>query len=166
MLATLFVISGLAMIGLPMLNGFVGEFLVLSSTFTGVSRSWAAVATIGVILSAAYMLSLVQKIFYGPPAASVTGNPLPNALLDLSLKEKIILYSLATLMLVMGVFPNIWLSGIQSQAQETVRWSSLKPWIERDCAHRPCRTEAGFFIYSGTATPQIGDRVPLPGGQQ
>ena len=54
------------MIGLPMLNGFVGEFLILSSTFTGVSRGWAIAATLGVILGAAYMLWLVQRIFYGP----------------------------------------------------------------------------------------------------
>ena len=114
MLATLFVVSSLAMIGLPMLNGFIGEFLVLSSTFAGVSRSWAAAATIGVILSAAYMLTLVQKIFYGPPSGAVTSNPTPNSLLDLNMREKLILYSLATLMLVMGVFPNLWLSGIET----------------------------------------------------
>jgi NADH-quinone oxidoreductase subunit M len=114
MLTTLFVITGLAMIGLPMLNGFIGEFLVLSSTFTGVSRGWAAAATIGVILSAAYMLTLIQKIFYGPPSGPVTSNPTPNQLLDLNLREKLILYSLATIMLVMGVFPNIWLASIET----------------------------------------------------
>jgi len=64
--ATFFVIAALAMIGLPMLGGFVGEFLILSSTFIGVSRSWAIVAALGVILGAAYMLWLVQRIFYGP----------------------------------------------------------------------------------------------------
>jgi len=109
-LATLFVITGLAMIGLPMLNGFVGEFLVLSSTFTGISRSWAAAATLGVILSAAYMLTLVQRVFYGPQSQIA----LSNSNSDLELREKFILYPLATLMLVMGIFPNLWLSGIQS----------------------------------------------------
>ncbi len=64
--ATLFVIASLAMIGLPMLNGFVGEFLILSSTFTGVSRGWTIAAALGVILGAAYMLWLVQRLFYGP----------------------------------------------------------------------------------------------------
>jgi NADH-quinone oxidoreductase subunit M len=114
MLVTLFVISSLAMIGLPMLNGFIGEFLVLSSTFTGVSRSWAAAATLGVILSAAYMLTLVQQVFYGPPSSAVSSNPIPNQLLDLNMREKLVLYTLATLMLVMGVFPNLWLSGIET----------------------------------------------------
>ena len=114
MLALLFVIISLAMIGLPMLNGFIGEFLVLSSTFTGVSRGWAGVATLGVILSAAYMLTLVQKIFYGPSSGAVTSNPTPNSLLDLDMREKLILYPLATLMLVMGVFPNLWLGSIET----------------------------------------------------
>ncbi len=52
-----------------MLNGFVGEFLVLSSTFTGVSRGWAIAATVTVILGASYMLWLVQRLFYGPESS-------------------------------------------------------------------------------------------------
>ena len=74
-----FVIASLAMIGLPMLGGFVGEFLILSSTFTEVSRGWTVAAALGVILGAAYMLWLVQRIFYGPEsklAASKPGNDL------------------------------------------------------------------------------------------
>ena len=73
--ATLFVIISLAMIGLPMLNGFVGEFLILSSTFTGVSRGWAIAATLGVILGAAYMLWLVQRLFYGPESELAASTP-------------------------------------------------------------------------------------------
>ena len=112
-LATLFVITGLAMIGLPLLNGFVGEFLVLSSSF-GISRGWAVFATLGVILSAAYMLTLIQRIFYGPQSQAVAANPA----LDLDLRDKFILYPLATLMLVMGVAPNIWLSGIETGVRD------------------------------------------------
>jgi NADH-quinone oxidoreductase subunit M len=108
-LATLFVIVSLAMIGLPMLNGFVGEFLILSSTFAGVSHRWAIVATLGVILSAAYMLWLVQRVFYGPESkmASVGTS-------DLRLGEQLILWPLAVLMLVMGVSPNFWLRAIET----------------------------------------------------
>jgi NADH-quinone oxidoreductase subunit M len=107
-LVTLFVIISLAMIGLPLLNGFIGEFLVLSSTFTGVSKGWAAAGTVGVILSAAYMLTLVQKVFYGPQSEAVINNPG----LDLNLREQLVLWPLVILMLVMGVAPNIFLSGI------------------------------------------------------
>jgi NADH-quinone oxidoreductase subunit M len=113
-LVALFVITSLAMIGLPLLNGFIGEFLVLSSTFGSVSWRWAAAGTLGVILSAAYMLTLTQRIFYGPPSGPVTSNPAPNQLLDLNIQEKFVLYPLAVLMLIMGVAPNLWLTAIQA----------------------------------------------------
>jgi NADH-quinone oxidoreductase subunit M len=107
--ATIFVIVSLAMIGLPMLNGFVGEFLILSSTFTGGYRGWAVAATLGVILGAAYMLWLVQRLFYGPDSQLATSTLAD----DLHLKEMAVLWPLAVLMLVMGVAPNIWLSAIE-----------------------------------------------------
>ena len=110
-LATLFVISSLAMIGLPMLNGFIGEFLILSSTFTGVSRGWAIAATIGVILGAAYMLSLVQRIFYGPQSEMANTQPAT----DLRLGELTILWPLAVLMLVMGLLPSLWINTIENR---------------------------------------------------
>jgi NADH-quinone oxidoreductase subunit M len=107
--ATFFVITGLAMAGLPLMNGFVGEFLILSSTFTGVSKGWAIVATITVILGAAYVLWLVQRIFYGPESPLAATQPA----LDLRLNEWVALVPLAVLMLVMGVVPNTWLNAIQ-----------------------------------------------------
>ncbi|MGA2085049.1 MAG: NADH-quinone oxidoreductase subunit M [Terracidiphilus sp.] len=107
--ATLFVIASLAMIGLPMLNNFVGEFLILSSTFTGVSRGWAIAASLGVILSAAYMLWLVQRLFYGPESKLAASKPA----VDLDDRELAVLWPLAVLMLVMGVAPSIWLPSIE-----------------------------------------------------
>ena len=108
-LTVFFVIASLAMIGLPILNNFVGEFLVLSGTFTGVSKGWAFAATISVILGAAYMLSLVQKVFYGPESKLATGTPAK----DLYFSEMAIAAPLCLLMLVMGVAPSIWLSTIE-----------------------------------------------------
>jgi NADH-quinone oxidoreductase subunit M len=163
-LVTVFVISSLALIGLPMLNGFVGEFLVLSSTFTWVNRSWAIAATLGVILSAAYMLTLIQRVFYGPPSGAVTANPHSNAALDLSFNEKLITFSLAVLMLVMGIFPNLFLNGIETQTRETIRWTSLKPWTKADCTNHPCKFQVRFFL--GANTPQPGDPIPSAGDQQ
>lgn len=109
-LATFFVIATLAMIGLPMLNGFVGEFLILSSTFTGVSRSWTVAATLGVILGAAYMLWLVQRVFYGNES-KLTASPPAN---DLHFGELAALVPSVILMLVMGLAPTPWLSTIQT----------------------------------------------------
>lgn len=115
-MATLFVISSLALIGLPMLNGFVGEFLILSSTFTGVSRGWAVAATVGVILGAAYMLSLVQRIFYGPQSELVATTT-PD---DLHLSEQAMLWPLAVLMLIMGLAPTLWMPTLENRIAPTI----------------------------------------------
>jgi NADH-quinone oxidoreductase subunit M len=109
-MATLFVLATLAMVGLPILSGFVGEFLILSSTFGGVSRGWAVAATLGVILGAGYMLSLVQRVFYGPQSDMVTVQPSS----DLRLPELAVLWPIAVLTLVMGVAPTVWLKAIGS----------------------------------------------------
>lgn len=109
--ATLFVITSLAMIGLPMLNGFVGEFLILSSTFSGVSRAWAIAATLGVILGAVYMLWLVQRIFYGPPSELASARPSA----DLRFGELAVLWPFALLMLVMGLAPSFWITIIENR---------------------------------------------------
>ena len=120
-LATLFVIASLAMVGLPLMNGFVGEFLILSSTFAGVSHGWAIVATTGVILSAAYMLRLVQQVFYGPESRLSATSTAP----DLGFGEQSVLWPLAALMLIMGVAPNLWFHDIQT-AQKPVLMEQSK----------------------------------------
>ncbi|MGA7857490.1 MAG: NADH-quinone oxidoreductase subunit M [Terracidiphilus sp.] len=109
--ATLFVVASLAMIGLPMLNGFVGEFLILSTTFTSVSMGWAIAATVGVILGAAYMLWLVQRLFFGPESELAKSRPG----VDLRLGELAVLWPLAVLMLVMGLAPSIWIPSIENR---------------------------------------------------
>lgn len=106
-LATLFVLTVLALIGLPILNGFVGEFLTLSSGFA-TSHLWGALGTVGVILSAAYMLWMVQRVFYGPESPLVHRSPAH----DLAAREHIALWPMAILMVVMGVFSPYWIRAI------------------------------------------------------
>jgi len=105
--ATLFVITTLSLIGLPILNGFIGEFLILSSSF-GVHMGWTAAATIGVILSAAYMLWMVQRVFYGPTSSLVAGKSAP----DMLLREDLALWPAAVLMFIMGVASPLWIRAI------------------------------------------------------
>ena len=107
MLATLYVITALALIGLPLLNGFVGEFLVLSGSFP-VHPDWVGVAALGVILSAAYMLWMVQRIFYGPPSSLVVN----RVSVDLTAREHVTLWPMAVLMLAMGVLSPYWIKAI------------------------------------------------------
>lgn len=105
--ATFYVITGLSLIGLPTLNGFVGEFLVLSGSFP-VAPKWIAAATVGVILSAAYMLWMVQRIFYGPQSPLVSGKMAG----DLNFRELVTLWPMVLLMLVMGVASPYWIRAI------------------------------------------------------
>ena len=119
--ATFFVIASLSMIGLPMLNNFVGEFLILSNTFSGASRNLAILATLGVILGAAYMLWLVQRLFYGPQSALTSSKPAA----DLGFGEQLTLWPLVALMLVMGVAPSIWLGTIEQGVHTPSTTSSV-----------------------------------------
>jgi len=117
--ATYFVIAALTMIGLPLLGGFIGEFIILSTTFTQVSHGWAVAATVVVILSASYMLWLVQRLFYGPES-TLAAMPAP----DLRFGELVALTPLALLMLVMGVAPMLWLNSIQSGVHPPMQQTS------------------------------------------
>jgi NADH-quinone oxidoreductase subunit M len=105
--ATLFLITTLSLIGLPILNGFVGEFLILSGSF-GVHMGWGAAATLGVILSAAYMLWMTQRVFYGPQSKLVHG----HASHDMLAREHLTLWPMAVLMLIMGVASAHWMKAI------------------------------------------------------
>ena len=69
-LSTAFLVTTLASIGLPTLNNFVGEFLVLQGTAIA-NFTWAVWASLGVILSACYMLWMYQRVFYGEAGAEV-----------------------------------------------------------------------------------------------
>jgi NADH-quinone oxidoreductase subunit M len=119
--ATFFVIASLAMIGLPMLGNFVGEFLILLGTFTGVSKGWAIAATLGVILGAAYMLWLIQRLFFGPESEMSTS----KAPEDLRVGQMAVVWPLAVMMLVTGVAPGLWLPTIEKGMhlpQATEQW--------------------------------------------
>jgi len=96
-LAALYLFSTFASAGLPMLNGFVGEFLILAGTFQK-HEAWASWAALGVIFSSLYLLWSYQRVFYG----SVTQEK-NNALPDLDKRERGTLIVMAALMLWMGI---------------------------------------------------------------
>ena len=96
-LAALYLFSCLASAGLPMLNGFVGEFLILVGTFER-HASWASWAALGVIFSSVYLLWSYQRVFFGGVTPEKN-----SALPDASLRERGILFVMAALMLWMGI---------------------------------------------------------------
>ncbi len=106
--ATLFVIASLSSIGLPFLNGFVGEFLIMIGSWTSIAVRHAWIFTMfagtGVIWAAVYMLWMLQRVVFG----KVT-NPKNEQLRDLNAREIGLLVPLMLLMLFMGVFPQVFL---------------------------------------------------------
>jgi len=101
-------------IGLPGLNGFVGEFLVLLGTFFGY-RWWVVPATFGVVLAAIYLLWAYQRVFHGP----VT-HPANEKLPDMGAREWIMLAPVMALILLIGVYPKPFLDRIEPSAEKVV----------------------------------------------
>jgi NADH-quinone oxidoreductase subunit M len=98
--ATCLVIFALSSLGLPGTNSFVGEFMVLAGTFL-MNKPAAALASLGIILAAAYMLWMVQRVAFGVPSHAM----LPK-LQDLTPREMAILAPLVVLVFAIGLFPN------------------------------------------------------------
>jgi NADH-quinone oxidoreductase subunit M len=113
--ATMFVLTALAAIGLPMLSGFVGEFLILSGSMQSMyahHRLWTAFAALGVIFSAAYMLTMIQRVFYG----DLGPKPRSTAGWDLDAREHLALWPMVALFLAMGVASPFWFKAIDPTA--------------------------------------------------
>ena len=139
-----FLFASLASIGLPGLSGFIGEFLVLLGSFVSPTLEHAtllvALASGGVILSAVYMLWVVQRMFFGP-----NDKPENQSLKDLNLREVSVLLPVFVFIVWMGVNPNPWLSRMQPTieallarhsarvaAQHVVPDSTLPAWSEAE----------------------------------
>ena len=134
----------LASIGLPGLNGFIGEFLIMLGAFKWDPR-FVVLAALGVILSAVYMLWMFQRVFYG----KVT-NEHNKGLLDLSLREWVILGPLAAAAIGMGVFPNLFLKPMEPAVQRIV---------DRVQSRQPLQVEA-VIPYSLRPRPKGSDGKP------
>jgi NADH-quinone oxidoreductase subunit M len=104
--STFFLVITLASVGLPLLNGFIGEFLVLSGAFQA-NPVWGILGATGVIWSAAYLLWLYQRTFFGKVLSDVN-----RAVPDLSPRERISLWPAALVAFFMGVVPFVWLDMI------------------------------------------------------
>jgi len=108
------VFASLASVGLPALNGFVGEFMILTGSFR--TLGWpVAVATFGVVLAAVYLLKMIQLTIWGPITKDEN-----RALSDLSGREVAALLPLCILMLWIGVAPNSFLQPSRRALEEVL----------------------------------------------
>ncbi len=112
--AAFFGVVTLSSIGLPMLNGFVGEFLILLGTF--LAAPWmAVVASSGVVLAAAYMLWMFRRVMFGPVEHEEN-----RSLLDLDLREKLVLLAVVIPIVWIGVYPEALLRRIEPSVIELI----------------------------------------------
>jgi NADH-quinone oxidoreductase subunit M len=117
--SAVFLLVCLSSIAVPGFNGFVGEFLILLGSWSAPhasGRALVAVASVGIILAAAYILWMVQRVLYG----EVT-RPANAGLPDLSLREAVVLAPLVALALFMGIASPLFTRTIEPAADALVR---------------------------------------------
>ena len=112
--AAVFMIMTMSSIGLPTLNGFIGEILILQGVFV-VNKLWAAVAAAGIVLGAAYMLWLYQRTMFG----TVT-NPKNEHLADLNLREFATFAPLLVLAVWIGLYPKPFLDRLHTSVDRVM----------------------------------------------
>ncbi len=120
--AGIFTVVMLSSIGLPGLNGFVGEFLVLLGTFMA-HRWWAIIAAIGVIIAALYLLWAYQRVFQGEPDEDNARFP------DLKITERLVMVPLLALIVFLGVYPKPVLDRIEPSVNRIL--TRMEAQVER-----------------------------------
>jgi len=131
--ASIFLITMFSSIGLPGLNGFIGEFLIMLGAFEAVIQkgivgssaglNWLImiVTVSGVVLGAVYMLWMYQRVIFGP-----LKNEENKKLTDLSGREVLVFAPLLALMLIMGLYPNPFLSRMEKSVTATLERAEAK----------------------------------------
>ncbi len=113
--AAIYLIISLSSLGMPLLNGFIGEFTILQGAFQ-VSKAWAAWGSLGVVLGAAYLLWLYQRVMFGP-VTQFANEDLP----DLNLREYATLVPLVILAFWIGIYPKPFFDLIEKPVENIVR---------------------------------------------
>ena len=165
-LAGVFTLAMMASIGVPGLNGFVGEFLILIGTFVA-HRWWAVVATAGVVIAAVYLLWGYQQVFHGEPTEE------DAATADLTINQRLIVAPLIVLIVLLGVFPKPVLDRITpsvnrlvihvDQVTNTPVPADLRPAV---AAKAPCSLNGVHVSCSVLASVSPGAPTALKGASK
>ncbi len=130
-MAGVFTLVMLSSVGLPGLNGFVGEFLILIGSFL-TYRWWAVVAAVGVILAALYLLWAYQRVFHGEPDEDNADMP------DMHGRELLALSPLLVLIVFMGIYPKPMLERMAPSVDSLIAHVEVEHRLRpaRDLGHR------------------------------
>jgi NADH-quinone oxidoreductase subunit M len=164
--AAIFLVMTMSSIGLPTLNGFIGELLILQGVFVA-NKTWAAFAGSGVVLGAAYMLYLYQRTMFGK-----VENPKNERLLDLSHREFATFAPLLVLAVWMGIYPAPFLRRLETSVQHIMaRVSPQYTAKYAECNGAPPTAEAIAASNNPAAKflssmPCDANGNPLPGAGQ
>jgi NADH-quinone oxidoreductase subunit M len=161
--AAVFLIMTMSSIGLPALNGFIGELLILQGTFVA-NKVWALFAGAGVVLGAAYMLYLFQRTMFGK-----VENPKNEHLLDLSHREFATFAPLLVLAFWMGLYPAPFLRRLDTSVQHII--ARVNPDYAPRNAAADCGTAPTVAVVAAntaakflTSVPCDANGRPLPAG--
>ena len=149
--SAIFVLMTFASIGVPGTNGFVGEFMVIMGTYGSMRLGRfggldAVIAAFGVILAAVYMLSLVQRVFFGP-----LKNEKNKSLEDLNIREMIALVPLVIMVFAIGLFPQVFLSR-SSDAVTAQEMRSRLVWMHaQDLGEKPPKLLGNEALLEGVS---------------
>ncbi len=147
-LTVAFIFVTMASVGLPGLNGFIGEFMMLLGTY-GASNAIGIIATTGVIWSACYMLWMVSRIFFG----EIT-RPENQGFKDLTLREIAVILPLAAVILWTGFYPQTVLSKVEPSVQAFLQQTGFAAAQE---AQAPAHTPAATAHETEGTTPAAHD---------
>jgi len=148
--AAIYLIITLSSLGMPILNGFIGEFTILQGAFV-VNKAWAAWGTLGIVLGAAYLLWLYQRVMFGPVTHEVN-----KTLSDMNLREYAVLVPLVVLAFWIGIYPKPFFSYINNPVEKIVH--SVNPTFYQRAAapHSPPFTSSASLTSSTSAAPLGG----------
>ncbi len=156
--ATFLVILSLSSLGLPGTNSFVGEFMVLAGTFLW-SKMATAFASLGIILAAAYMLWMVQRVAFGTPVPE----NLPK-LRDINLREMVTLVPLVILVFAIGLFPNPMLTRMHPSIEKVIARTSASAYAQPAGGSRYTPVSRALVEIPSTVDP-MAHQAMTEGGQ-
>jgi NADH-quinone oxidoreductase subunit M len=126
--AGFFTVVMLSSIGLPGLNGFVGEFLILIGSF-GTARWWVVAATVGVVLAALYLLWAYQRVFHGEPDEANKG------FAEITMREGLLLSVFVAAIVFAGVYPKPMLDRVEPSVKALVTHVEERTTFESGHSH-------------------------------